>query len=115
LVDAVEAGQADLEKLEEAALPENMRRMNAAERKTYVETQAKERAEIQAKIQTLNEQRRAFLAKEMKKQQAQGQTLGSAVQQAIREQAQKKNYTFKAPEGPKQDSTENSEKKPETN
>ena len=102
----MQAGQADVDKLENGALPENMQNMNAAERKAYVETQAKDRADLQAKIQTLNEQRRVFLAEEMKKQQARGQTLGSAVQQAIREQAQKKNYTFKAPESPTQNSGE---------
>jgi hypothetical protein len=45
-------------------------------------------------VQQLNDQRNKYIASETAKQQ-QGKTLGSAVQQAIRGQAQKKNYTFK--------------------
>jgi len=112
LIDAVLAEQVDMEELAEAELPENMRPMNADERKAFVGAKAKERSNIQKRIQKLNEQRRAFLAEEMKKRQAQGKdTLGSAVQQAIREQAQKKNYTFKAPESAAQNSAETSAKK----
>lgn len=107
LIDAVQAEQVKVEELKEEELPENMKPMNAEQRKAFVETKAKERSEIQSRIQKLNEQRRAFLAEEMKKRQAEGRdTLGSAVQQAIREQAQKKNYTFKDPENAAQNSGE---------
>ena len=111
LIDAVQAEQVDVEALAEAELPESMRQMNAEERKAYVQAQAKQRAELQARIQQLNEQRRAFIAEERKKQQKAGETLGSAVQQAIREQAQKKNYAFKTTESATQNSPETSEKK----
>ena len=36
----------------------------------------------------------------MKKRQGEGQTLGSAVKEAIRVQARKKNYTFQPPNDP---------------
>jgi hypothetical protein len=68
--------------------------MTAEERKAYIETQAKQRAEIQGKIQLLNEQRKKYVAVEMKKRQKQGDTLGSAIILAIREQAKKKSFTF---------------------
>jgi len=111
LIDAVQTEQVKVEGLAEEELPENMRRMDADQRKAYVEAKAKERAEIQTRIQKLNEQRRDFLAEEMKKRQAEGKdTLGSAVQQAIREQAQKKNYTFNDPENTAQKSAETSKK-----
>ena len=72
-----------------------MQAMNAEQRNAYVAAKAKERGEIQAKIQKLNDQRNQFLAEEMKNGSQQGNTLGSAVKQAVREQAAKKNYTFK--------------------
>jgi len=100
LVDAVWAKQVDLEKVKPEDLPGNMQTMNAEERKAYVQEQARQRKEIQAKIQHLNEQRRIYVAEELKKRQGEGQTLGSAVKEAIREQARKKHYTFQPPKSP---------------
>ncbi len=110
LVDAVQAGQIDLDKVKREDLPQTMQSMTAKERKAYVENQAQRRAEIQTRIQQLNEQRKAYVAEEMKKQQGKGQTLGSAVQEAVRAQAQEKNYTLESPDnsssGPVDDSKE---------
>ncbi len=94
LVDAVKANQVDLGQIEAGALPESMQKMDAEERAAYVETKAKERAELQAKIQQLNGQRAQFIAEEMKKQQRDADTLGSAAKQAIRAQAERKHFTF---------------------
>ncbi len=108
LVDAVKAKQVDLGQIETKGLPESMQKMDADERKTYVETKAKERAAIQTKIQQLNGQRAEFIAEEMKKQQQGTNTLGSAAKQAIREQAEKRHFTF-TPAGsasPVEESTE---------
>ncbi len=98
LVDAVQAGQIDLDKIKREDLPKNMQSMSAKERAAYVEGQAQQRAQIQAKIQQLNEQRKAYVAEEMKKRQGKGQTLGSVIQQAVRTQAQEKNYTLESPD-----------------
>lgn len=98
LVDAVQAEQVDLEDAKPEDLPENMRAMNLDQRKAYLEQQAGQRAQLQTKIQQLNEQRNKFVAEELKKRQGEGQTLGAAVKEAIREQARKKHYTFKSPE-----------------
>jgi hypothetical protein len=66
--------------------------------------EAKERAEIQKKIQGLNEQRRKYVAAEMKKQQDAGdKTLGSAVIQAVREQAKTRDFEFEQPKESKND------------
>jgi len=94
LVDAAKAKQVDLDQIEAEDLPENMQTMNAEERTAYVEGKAKKRAALQAKIQQLNGQRAQFIAEEMKKQQQDGNTLGSAAKQAIRAQAEKKHFTF---------------------
>ncbi|MBN1360517.1 MAG: VWA domain-containing protein [Sedimentisphaerales bacterium] len=98
LVDAFNTRQVDLGQIEPKDLPESMRTMSADERKVFVEAKAKERASIQAQIQQLNDARRRFIADEMNKRQGDTDTLGSAARQAIREQAQKKNYTFETPE-----------------
>lgn len=95
LVDAVRANQVDLGKVEKEQLPENMRQMSAEERTVYVATKANERADIQARIHKLNVQRNQFIADQMKTRQEQGDTLGSAIKQSVREQAGRKNYTFK--------------------
>jgi hypothetical protein len=59
---------------------------------------AKQRADIQNQIQQLNEQRKKYVAGQMKMQQKEAKTLGSAVVIAIRGQAGKKNFSFKPPE-----------------
>ncbi len=100
LVDAVRTNQVDLSSVKAEELPENMRDMNAEQRSAYVATKSKDRAEIQAKIQKLNVQRSQFVAEEMKNRQQQGNTLGSAVKQAVRDQAARKNYTFKPADPP---------------
>ena len=98
LVDAYFKDSDKLMELKEEELPEDMRKMTDKEKKEYIEAKAKERAEIQKKIQGLNEKRKKYVAAEMKKQQAAGEkTLGSAVIQAVREQAKKKNFKFEPP------------------
>jgi len=99
LVDAVQAKSVDVGKIKAEDLPKDMRGMNSEQKLNYVNVKAKERAELQAKVRQLNEQRGKHIAEETAKQQV-GQTLGSAVKQTIREQAGKKNYTFKALEVP---------------
>ncbi len=100
LIDAVGAKQIDLDQIKPDALPENMRTMTQKQRREYLKGQTKQRKEIQAKIQLLNEQRKKHVAKELKKQQGAGQTLGSAITEAIRTQARQKHYTFEPPQQP---------------
>src|SRR4030042_10755 len=97
LVDAVQNEKLELSQVKAEELPENMRKMSVEERKAYVQSKQKERADIQTKIKQLNEQRKKYVAAEMNKQQKEGQTLGSAVIQAVREQAQKRNFKFEQP------------------
>jgi len=97
LVDAVQNEKVDLAEVKAEELPENMRKMSVQEKKAYVQSKQKERGDIQAGIQRLNEQRKKYVAAEMDKQQKGGKTLGSAVIQAVREQAQKRNFKFELP------------------
>jgi len=99
LVDGVRAKSVDVSNLKDENLPKDMHGMNPDQKVNYVNAKAKERGELQARVQQLNEQRSKYIAEETAKHQG-SQTLGSAVKQAIREQAAKKNYTFKPAETP---------------
>jgi len=103
LIDAIRNDKVKLEDVKEEELPENMRKMSAKEKQAYVEGRLKERAEIQKQIQQLNDQRKKYVAEEMKKQQAGTKTLGSAIIQAVREQAKKKNFKFEEPKESKKE------------
>lgn len=100
MVDALDADQIELAEMKEEDLPEDMLEMSQEEREEYVEGKAKERSDIQKKIQRLNEERKKFVADEMKNQPQGAETLGSAIVQAISEQAKKKNFEFVTPEAP---------------
>jgi hypothetical protein len=95
LIDAVRANQVDLRQVKKEDLPVNMQGMNAEQRTAYVAAKAGSGRRAQARIHKLNEQRARFVAEELKNRGGQADTLGSAAQQAIREQAAKKNFTFK--------------------
>jgi hypothetical protein len=107
LVDAVQAKQVDIQNVKAEDLPQDMQKLNAEQRTAYVNAKARERTEIQTRIQQLNVRRNEYVAREAGKQQ--GGTLGTAIQQAIHEQAAKKNYTFKPTGAP----TNATEKTPE--
>jgi hypothetical protein len=96
LVDALESDKVKLEDMKAEDLPENMQRMSAEERKAYIESMATERAQIQQRIQQLSDQRKKHVAAEMKKHQENGDTLGSAVTQLVREQAKQRNFKFES-------------------
>jgi len=68
LVDAVEQGQVRLEELPADQLPEELRSMPVAGRKTHVEKMAQQRRQIQEQIKSLNSQRSVFLADQQRKQ-----------------------------------------------
>jgi hypothetical protein len=90
LVDAVKNGT-KLEAVEVKDLPENLQKMTAQERQSYVDAQQKKRSEMQAKIGKLSAEREKFLA-ENRRATATTQTLDSAMNGAIREQLAKKEF-----------------------
>ncbi len=96
LVDGLMNETVKLEDVKKEDLPKEMQDMSAEEQKAYVQQKTKERAQIQQKIQKLNEARKKYIAEEMKKQAKDGKTLGSAAIKAIREQAEKKNFKFES-------------------
>jgi len=93
LVDAVKDQKADVASLKTEDLPAEMQKLNAVERKAYVETKSKERTEMQTKINELNKEREKYVAARMK-EVAGTNTLDAVVITAVREQSAKRNFRF---------------------
>jgi hypothetical protein len=93
LVDAAKDKDFKLDALKKADLPAAMQALPPAERKEFVEKKSKERAELQAKINTLNAAREKFVVAKMK-QVATSNTLASVVITTVRDQAQTREFTF---------------------
>lgn len=93
LVDAAAEDEEVLAEMEPEELPEPMQEMDTAERKAFVEAKAKERAEIQAKIKTLNTKAEAYIV-EKRKNTSETQTLDKVMLETVRQQANQKQYQF---------------------
>ena len=94
LVDAAKEANFDLKKVKTEELPAEMRKMNEAERKAYIDKNAKERAELQTKITQLSAEREKYVAARMKDVAATN-TLDTVVITTVHEQALKRNFQFK--------------------
>ncbi len=92
LVDAVEEGAA-VDEFEAEELPEAMQAMSIEERKAYVEEQAAKREALRARIATLDEERRDFIAA-AREEEAQTNGLDEVLQEGIRSLAEAKGFTF---------------------
>jgi hypothetical protein len=95
LVDAVRENKVDPAKLDPKELPEPLRNLKADELKARIEQASKQRAAIQSQIATLNKEREAFVAEELKKQAGAGaKTLDEVMAETTRSQASALGYTF---------------------
>lgn len=96
LVDARNSKDFDLAKIEKEDLPENMQKMSLEEQNVHLDKMEAERKGVQKQINELASQRRDFVQAERKKLIAKGgNSFDSAVLDAIRSQAEKKNFTFR--------------------
>jgi len=93
LADAVQSGAVKVGTLKDAELPEAMRKMSVAEREKYVAGLIASRAELERRINELNEQRRVFVEKEMKNR-AQTSTLGEAILLTVKEQVEREGFAL---------------------
>lgn len=94
LVDAKKDGTVDLDKIAVKELPPEMQKMTPVERKAYVAQKEKSRAEIQTKMGKLEEERKKYVAEQMKKLPPAASTLDKAVVSAVRAAGTKKGYQF---------------------
>lgn len=96
LVDALESGKIDIEKIEEKELPKPLRKMSKAKRKDYIENKVQQRKKIKKEILRLSEQRSLYVAEKNKSApQPAVVTINEAVTSAIQKQGAAKNYKFK--------------------
>jgi len=94
LVDAARDKKDAVRKVKEAELPASMRAMSFEERETYVESQARSRAEVQKQITDLSAERERFL-KGARANAAAGKTaLDQAMLDSLRTQAEAKGFKF---------------------
>jgi len=91
LVDAEKEQDFDYSKLKKDDLPDNLKGKTTDEIKSYVNKQRKERNRIQDEIASLNTKRRDYIAQNKGKN---NNALESAMIQALKKQAQRKNYTW---------------------
>ena len=93
LIDAVKEKKADIAKLKDEELPEEVRKVAPAKRGAFVAEKSAERDDLQKRLLGLSTEREKFVAKQMKEQTA-TKTLDKAVTSAVREQAAKKSFVF---------------------
>lgn len=95
-VDALKTGKKKLEDFKEEELPEEMKKLSKDERKAYIDKKAADREALTKKITELNDQRRAYVAEELKKKVgSEKDSLDSAMIKVIREQGEAKALNFK--------------------
>jgi len=94
LIDANKKDSKVIENADRDELPEEMKNMSTSERKAFIEKKSKERAQIQKEIQSLNEQRKEYIAQQKKSGQ-QNETLDDAMIQAIKQKGKSKNFVWK--------------------
>jgi von Willebrand factor type A domain len=95
LVDAIKNGACKLEEVKDEDLPADLRKLDKAARKAKVDEAARQRATIQAQINTLSKDREQFLLVERKKQLGnKADTLDQVIVKAVRDQATRHNFKF---------------------
>eukprot|EP00752_Nemacystus_decipiens_P013665 g12118.t1 len=110
LVDASTKEGFDLSKVPNEQLPEAMRTMSLEEKQVHIEAMAKQRKAIQDKIKSLAAERDAFIAEERREAaEAQGESLGEAINKTIDKQLQAQGYEVQQDEADKPEQPEPAE------
>ncbi len=92
LVDGIANDSVKIEELSEKELPSELRGKSKEQILAYVKTQQKKRSEIQQNIRDLNAKRKQYISQKSKKDGK--DDLESAMIEAIKKQAARKNYTW---------------------
>ncbi len=93
MVDASEDKEFDVTKIARDDLPEAMKNMNNEQKMNYVKQKQQERENIKGEIQSLNKKRTEYLAAQQKNNSSENM-LDKSMMNAIKQQAQKKNFVF---------------------
>ena len=92
LVDASDDKDFELSKIEKEKLPEELKGKSVTEISSFIQEKKKERTKIQKEIQELNTKRELYISKNQK-DDSKGE-LENAMLEAIKKQAEKKNFTW---------------------
>jgi hypothetical protein len=92
LVDASDDKDFKLSKIEKEKLPEELKGKSVTEISSFIQEKKKERTKIQKEIQELNTKREVYISKNQK-DDSKGE-LENAMLEAIKKQAEKKNFTW---------------------
>jgi hypothetical protein len=98
LVDAFEDGEmkeAELAEIEEKHLPKPMQGLSGEEKVAYIKGKTDEREAIKKEIDALSKERAAYVADVKREQLAAAPSMGDALAEAIKNQAEKKNFELK--------------------
>lgn len=93
MVDAIESEVLEVSDIADADLPEELKGKSETEITSYIQEKKSERTKIQKEIQELNSKREIYITKNQK-EGSKGE-LENAMLEAIKRQAEKKNYTWK--------------------
>ncbi|MGH7225523.1 MAG: vWA domain-containing protein [Gemmataceae bacterium] len=99
LLDAIKAGKVKLADLKDNELPEQMKKMDAKQRKEYLDKLGKHRAELNKKALELDKKRAAYIKEELaKKAKKEGKdakdSFDNQVLETLRKQAKKHNIDY---------------------
>lgn len=93
LVDALDTNTVSLDDLSASALPPEMQGMTLEQREDYINQKKAEREQIQERIRQLSQQRETYVQQKLKDlHQNDGDTLDSAIIQALRQQLKAKGF-----------------------
>ena len=90
LMQSIENGSVQVDKLKEEDLPADLRSMSAEQRKQDIEKRLAERRELRSQIMALSKQRADFIAAERKKSGGKDNGFDAAVSGALKEQLKRK-------------------------
>lgn len=94
LVDAEQQEGLEVAKLKKEDLPAEMREMTVTQQRTYIEKKRTRRSAVREKIRRVSAEREEYL-RQARQKAGSGQTsLDQAMKEAIRQQAQSKNFQF---------------------
>ncbi len=96
LVDDVASGRVDVSSIAPAELPESIRAMAPEEQASLLKEKIERRAELKGEIETLAEQRGAFLKQRVEELGGARDSLDHKIYSAVREQAAKSGLSYEA-------------------
>lgn len=96
LVSEVEKGKVDLDKVENAMLPKEMRKMSKTEQKSFIQNKINRRNEIKKEMKALEKQRQAYIKKDLEKRSiSEEEGFSAEVYEMMKMQAEEKGLKLK--------------------